>query len=149
VRSATSRKWLKAGLVSAALLGGAGVATIHWMHRGSAAGRPAAAERAPEPVSAWSRLAMAECVKHAFLLYDVHWSAACMVAAQEEQAKHAACLADQAIMADPQRGEPYCDASFPPRDDSIDCDLPNERAAGLDALLRDAEQRCYVPARAG
>lgn len=141
----TARKWLKGGLASAALLGGA-VLVSHFVADVSVVDRPVTAEPAPKPVSAAARLALEQCVKDAFLLYDVHWSAACMVVAEQDEAKHAACLNDPAVMANPHLGKDYCDRIFPPRDDSIDCDLPGARAASVNAFLRDAQQKCQADA---
>lgn len=141
VRSTTARKWLKGALVAAALLGGAGL-VAHF-----AVDRPVPAQHAPQPGSAATPLApeQEQCVKDAFLFHDVRWAAACMVAAEQDEAKRAACLEDPAIMGNPQLGRDYCDRTFAPRDDSVDCDLPEARAATLNALLRDAEQECRGP----
>lgn len=141
----TARKWLKGGLVSAALLGGAALVS-HFVVDVSVVDRPVTAVPAPKPVSASARLALEQCVKDAFLLYDLHWSAACMVVAEQDEAKHAACLNDPAVMSDPHLGRKYCDRIFPPRDDSIDCDLPDARAANVNALLRDAQRKCQADA---
>ena len=60
------------------------------------------------------------CVQGAQLVHDVRWAAACTVAAEQGQG-----------------------------DGMADCDLPNDRAAALHALLREAERSCAVEARAG
>ena len=143
VHSTRARKWLKGGLAAAALLGAAGLASyflVDW---------PVTDGPAPEPTSAAQQLAQQQCVEAAFLFYDVRWAAACMVLAEQDERKHAACLGDPAIAAKPQLGKDYCDRAFPLRDGSADCDLPDARAASLNALLRDAEEKCRAEPPAG
>lgn len=143
----TAPKWLVGALLAMALLASAGLAARLMTDR-PLEPRPAPVQLKPVVVSASARLELEQCVKHAFLLYDVHWAAACTVAAQEDQAKHAACLNDTAVMTDPQRGKDYCDRTFSQRD-VIECDLPDARAASVNALLREEEQKCHAAARAG
>lgn len=146
-RSTTARKRLIGGLLTVALLGSAGLAG-RFMPDRLLEPRPSPVQLKPVAISASARLELEQCVRHAFLLYDVHWAAACTVAAQEDQAKHAACLNDTAVMTDPQRGKDYCDRTFAQRD-FIECDLPDARAASVNALLREEEQKCHAAARAG
>lgn len=141
--STTARKWLIGGILAAALLGGAGLVSRFPVDR------PVTAEPAPEPVSAAQRLAQQQCAEAAFLSHDVRWAAACMVLAEQDEWKHAACLDDPAIAANPQLGKDYCDRTFALRDGSTDCDLPDARAASLNASLSDAEEKCRAEASAG
>ncbi|HSV47178.1 MAG TPA: hypothetical protein VLJ58_15420 [Ramlibacter sp.] len=133
--------WLKTGIATAALAaaGWAGLSLVP------------AALRAPAQVltSADSRRALAHCTEGAMLFHDVRWAAACMVVAEQDVARHAACLEDPAIMADPKRGQDHCDRTFGMSDDSPECTLPPGQAAHVNALLRDEEKRCAAEARAG
>ena len=143
VHSTRARKWLKGGLAAAALLGAAGLVSyflVDW---------PGTPAPAPEPISAAQRLAQEQCIEAAFLLHDARWAAACMALAEQDEWTHAACLDDPAITANPQLGKDYCDRTFPVRDGSADCDLPDARAASLNALLRDAEEKCRAEPPAG
>lgn len=142
-RLTTAHQWLKGAFVAAALLGGAGLASLHFVER------PVLVEHAPAPGKAASRLTpeqeeeREQCVKDAFLHHDVRWAAACMVVEDQYEADRSACLRDPAIMANPQLGKAHCDRTFaPPLDGSVDCDLPEARAASLNAMLREAEQEC-------
>ena len=144
LRSVTARQWLMGAVVAAALLFGAGLVSHYFVDW-----RPLAAEPAPQPVSPAQRAALAQCTEAALLFHDVRWAAACMVLAEQDDAKREACLDDPAISANPQLGKDYCNRTFAQRDGSADCDLPEARAASLDALLKDAEQKCQAEARAG
>ena len=56
-----------------------------------------------------------ECLRSAHMIHAVHWAAACMIAAREGAAD----------------GHP-------------ECDLPNDRAAVLNAQIEEAEARCHA-----
>ncbi len=140
--STAARNWLIGAILAAALLAGAGLVS-HLL-----VDRTVTAEPAPEPVGAAQRLAQQQCAEAAFLFHDVRWAAACMVLAEQDEWKHAACLNDPAIAANPQLGKDYCDKTFALRDGSPECDLPDARAASLHALLRDAEEKCRAEALA-
>jgi hypothetical protein len=141
----TARKWLKVGLAPVALLGGAGL-VLHLVTQGFVADRPVTVEPAPAAGGESAGLAQEQCLKHAFLLYDLHWSVACMVVAEQDDTKHAACVHDPVITNSPELGKDYCDRTFPVRDDSVDCDLPEAQAASLNAWVSDAQQKCQAEA---
>lgn len=69
------------------------------------------------------RTAIEDCQMAARMVYDVHWAAACMS----------------------QAGE----ASPGQADGHAECDLPDDKAAVVNAWLEEAEQRCMAEARAG
>lgn len=69
------------------------------------------------------RRAMESCVQAARMVYDVHWAAACMT----------------------QVGQ----ASPGQADGHAECDLPDDKAAVVNAWLDQAEQRCMAEVRAG
>lgn len=73
--------------------------------------------------AAQSRSAMEDCQRAARMVYDVHWAAACMT---------------QAGQAPP--GE---------ADGHAECDLPDDKAAVVNAWLDEAERRCVAEVRAG
>jgi hypothetical protein len=141
VRSGTARQWLKGGFVAAALLGGAALALLFGAYR-FFAGLPATA-----PITAVQRQVEEQCAEAALLFHDVRWAAACMVLAEQDDSRREACLDDPAIAANPQLGKDYCNRTFPLRDGSADCDLPDARAASLNSLLADAERKCGAEAK--
>ena len=69
------------------------------------------------------RNALEHCQEAAWLVYDVHWAVACMKEA----------------------GQP----SSGPAAGHADCDLPDAKAAVVNAWLNEAEARCMAEARAG
>ena len=110
--------------------------------------RTAAPSPSPSPVlAAPVRPATEPCVAHASLIHDVHWAAACMRVATQENERHAACLRDWDIMDDPARGRAFCDRTYGGADGSPDCTLPSDSAARLNAMLREMEQRCEAGGR--
>ena len=132
---------MKRPLIAGMLL--AGVAVLH------RAAAPVPVERAVTPIpSGPQRLALEGCEKHVLMVHDVRWAAACMVLAEQEEARHARCLADPAIVGNPQLGKDYCNRAFAEVDGSAECTLPPERAAPLNAILQDEEEKCAVEARA-
>jgi hypothetical protein len=132
---------LKMPLIAVVLL--AGVAVLF------RAAVPVPGERAVTVMSSGpQRLALERCEKHVLMVHDVRWAAACMVLAEQEEAQHAQCLADPAIVGSPQLGKDYCNRAFAEADGSAECTLPPERAAPLNAILQDEEDKCAVEARA-
>jgi hypothetical protein len=98
-------------------------------------------------VSPAQRVALEQCTEAAYMFHDVRWAAACMDVAEQNEALHAACLNDADIVGNPQLGQRYCDTVFGLSDGSAECTLPDARAAPLDALLMDAEQKCRAESR--
>jgi hypothetical protein len=105
---------------------------------------PVAAESPPTSLA--QRLDLERCIEGAVLRHDVRWAAVCMVLAQQDEARHVACLADPAIVGHPELGRGYCDRTFPLGDGSAECELPNARAGSLYDLLQREEQRCLAEA---
>jgi hypothetical protein len=68
------------------------------------------------------RTVVEECQRAARMVYDVHWAAACA----------------QAGRASPDQADGHAE-----------CDLPDDKAAVVNAWLDHAEQRCLAEARAG
>jgi hypothetical protein len=129
---------LKTPLIAGMLLAGAAV-----LYR---AAFPVPGE--PAVTAGPQRVALEHCEKHVLMVHDVRWAAACMVLAEQAEARHAQCLADPAIVGNPQLGKDYCNRAFAEADGSAECTLPPERAAPLNAILRDDEEKCAVEARA-
>ena len=69
------------------------------------------------------RSAIEECQMAARMVYDVHWAAACM---------------SQEVQASPGHADGHAE-----------CDLPDDKAAVVNAWLDQAEQRCMAEVRAG
>jgi hypothetical protein len=112
-------------------------------------------ERQEEPPSrvgaaavAGSQPELQQCGEAAVLLHDVSWASACMLVAQEADARHADCLRDPLIMNNPQLGKAHCDQHRGAEDDSPECTLPLARAATLNASLKAAEDQCLAQAKA-
>jgi hypothetical protein len=125
-------KWLKFTSVAGILIAGAGVLSqLPVEEAGSRVG-------APE---------LEQCGEAAVLLHDVSWASACMLVAQEADARHAECLRDPLIMNNSQLGKAHCDKHHGPQDDSPECTLPLARAAVLNASLKDAEDKCLAEAK--
>jgi hypothetical protein len=141
--SPAAARWWRAALAVLALAAG-----------GAAVYRYAVPRAAPQPTVRQASLravigrAEQRCLEGAGMFHDVRWAAACMQLAEQNEARHAACVDDPAVTADPQKGPAYCDRQFPLSDGSAECQLPDERAGKLDALLRDAEQKCAMESRA-
>ena len=132
---------LNTAISTVALLVGAG-AVLYFNLPRSVPG-PAASQAA----SGSTRAAIEQCAEAAQLVHDVRWAAACMVLAEQDRARHAACLDNPDIIGNPQLSKAYCDRTFGQNDGSADCTLPDERAASLLALLTAAEQRCAAEPR--
>jgi hypothetical protein len=133
---------LNAVISTAALLAGAGALLYLGV-------RLPAPDAAPSEAAADSvRSANEHCIEAAQLVHDVRWAAACMHLAEQDEARHAACV-DQAVsIENPSLSKAHCDRTFGQIDGSADCTLPNERAGSLLTLLTAAEQRCAVDPRA-
>jgi hypothetical protein len=132
---------LKTTLIAAMLLAGAAV-----LFR---AAITVPGERAVTPMpSGPQRLALERCEEHVLMVHDVRWAAACMALAEQNEARYAKCLEDPAIVGNPQLGKDYCKRTLAEADGSAECTLPPVRAAPLNAILRDDEEKCAVEARA-
>lgn len=103
-------KWLKVSIVVVAVLL-AGAAAYHRF----ALVRPG--------VEQAQRSALEDCHRAAWMVYDVHWAAACMAQAGQAVPGHA--------------------------DGHAECELPDDKAAAVNAWLKEAEQRCMAEVRAG
>lgn len=68
------------------------------------------------------RSAIEDCHRAARMVYDVHWAAACMTQAGQASPDHP--------------------------DGHAECELPDDKAAVVNAWLNEAEQRCVAEARA-
>jgi hypothetical protein len=101
------------------------------------------------PRTAAQQAAQESCLHGSLLMHDVRWAAACMAHAEQDKARHAACLADPAITGNPQLGRAYCDSNFGQSDGSAECELPEERSATLYALLQQSDRGCMGAAVAG
>lgn len=114
-------KRLKASIMVAVLFGGAGILAFCYF----AFVLPArnAAYRADEFTIANGRSAMVGCREAAQMTYDVHWAAACQAQANQ--------------------GAPGS------ADGHAECDLPDAKAAVINAWLNEAERRCAAEGRAG
>jgi hypothetical protein len=135
--------WARAALAAAAV---AALAGLGWH---LAAPRGQAPQAAPVPVTpAAQRMQLEHCTEGALLRHDVRWAAVCMVLAQQDESKHAACLADPAIVGNPALGLAYCDRTFPLSDGSAECELPDAHTAPLYDRLHREEQRCLAEAGA-
>jgi hypothetical protein len=133
---------LKTPLIAAALLAGAAVlyrAAVPVPGEGAVTSMPSGPQR----------LGLERCKEHVLMVHDVRWAAACTVLAEQEATRHAQCLADAAMVGNPQLGKDYCNRTLAEADGSAECTLPPERAAPLNAMLRDDEEKCAVEARAG
>lgn len=64
-----------------------------------------------------------DCQKAARMVYDVHWAAACMTQVGQSSPGHA--------------------------DGHAECELPDDKAAAVNAWLDEAERRCMAEVRAG
>lgn len=120
-------KWLKVSIVVAVLLAGAGAfyrfVFIPPGIEQARQDRGNAARRADEFRLAERRNALEHCREAARMVYDVHWAVACMT----EVGQASAGLADG----------------------HAECDLPNAKAAVVNAWLNEAEERCMAEVRAG
>ena len=114
-------RWLKASIMAGALLAGAGALSYCYFAFVLPAGSPAA--RVDEFAVAHQRSAMVDCEEAAQMIYDVHWAAACQ--AQAGQASQGFA------------------------DGNAECDLPEAKAAVVNAWLNEAQRRCAAEARAG
>ena len=114
-------KWLKVSIVMAALLAGAGA--LCYFYFAFVPPVQSAGARADELGLVQRRSAVVSCQEAAQMAYDVHWAAACQ--AQAGQASQG--FAD---------GHP-------------ECDLPEAKAAVVNAWLNEAERRCMAEMRTG
>jgi hypothetical protein len=132
---------LNAAISTVALLAGAGAVLYFNLPR------PMPGLVAPETAGGSTRAAIEQCAEAAQLVHDVRWAAACMVLAEQDRARHAACMENPDIIGNPGLSKAYCDRTFGQNDGLADCTLPDERAASLLALLTAAEQRCAAEPR--
>jgi hypothetical protein len=120
-------KWLKVSIVAAALLAGAGAFyRFGFVLPGieqARQDRGNADRRADEFQLVQRRDALEHCVQAARMVYDVHWAVACMT----EVAQASSGLVDG----------------------HAECDLPDSKAAVVNAWLNEAEAQCIAEARAG
>lgn len=118
-------KRLKVPMVASALLAGAGA--LHLL--GGGLPGPAGADRDAEPgrpggvLVAQRSGALHHCQQAARMIFDVHWAAACMTESGEAVPGRA-------------QGHP-------------ECDLPDHKAAAVNAWLNEAEAQCVAEAGAG
>jgi len=108
--------------------------------------RPQTGVNSSDPASRQKRFALEHCREAAYLIYDLHWASACMVLAEEAEARRAACLRNPAIVGDRQLKSDYCEEKFPVSDDSADCTLPDWRAKSVNTLLKTDEKSCVAQA---
>jgi hypothetical protein len=133
-------RWIKAAHLASALL--AGAAALHYFVVFLPSREKARDAADPKPV-ATARLPEADhCRQAAHLLHDIHWAAACMSVSQEAEERHAACIRDIAMVPDPRMTRGECERMHPRVDGSIDCTLPVSRAARINAMLVESEDRC-------
>jgi hypothetical protein len=120
-------KWLKVSIVAAALLAGAGAFyRFGFVLPGieqARQDRGNADRRADEFQLVQRRDALEHCLQAARMVYDVHWAVACMT----EVAQASSGLVDG----------------------HAECDLPDSKAAVVNAWLNEAEAQCIAEARAG
>lgn len=124
-------------LPAAVLVAAAGVVLVLWT-----AGRPLPSLFA-QPDEPARRAAYATCTEGAVMFHDVRWAAACMVLAE----RHAACMRDDTVRANPQLGSDYCERTFGSGDGMPECELPQDAAAALHGLLRQADRQCLAEFR--
>lgn len=125
---------LPALLPSALVVAAAAIAVLGWVDE-----RPLPSPFA-QPDQAARKAAYAHCSEGAVLFHDVRWAAACMVLAE----RHAACLRDDAVRSNAQLGSDYCERTFGSGDGMPECELPQEAAAALNGLLRQADRQCLA-----
>ncbi|WP_141511247.1 hypothetical protein [Ramlibacter sp. WS9] len=110
---------MNASLLAAVLVAGAGAVAFHHFP-----GAPAGQGAAPGPddfTVVNLRSAMVGCREAAQMTYDVQWAAACQAQANESAPGTA--------------------------DGHAECDLPDARAAVINAWLNEAERRCTAEGR--
>ena len=121
-------KWLKVSIVAAALLAGAGAFyRFGFVLPGieqARQDRGNAARRADEFQLVQRRDALEHCLQAARMIYDVHWAVACMTEVGQASSTGVA-------------------------DGNAECDLPDAKAAVVNAWLNDAEEQCIAEVRAG
>ncbi|GAB3657130.1 hypothetical protein [Ramlibacter alkalitolerans] len=94
------------------------------------------------PVGSSARKDMDWCLQNVAIIHDVYWASACVVAAQQQDARRVACLASHP-------GKDHaCETGLGPPDDSSDCTLPDQRAGELNVARAKAEQQCMDEAAA-
>lgn len=141
--SETTAAVLLAGIAAIhALLG----ATGHWPQGGGAAQQSAVQPPLPAPGSS-ARKAFEWCTDNVSIIHDVYWASACMVVADEQRRRRAACGASQSLSG-LATADPECAAALAPPDDSPDCTLPDQRALSLNRARAKAEQQCLEEAGA-
>jgi hypothetical protein len=107
--------------MAALLLAGAGVVAFHHFP-GTSTGQ-SATPRADDFTVVNLRSAMVGCKEAAQMTYDVHWAAACQAQANQSAPGAGA-------------GEGHAE-----------CDLPDAKAAVINAWLNEAERRCTAEGR--
>jgi hypothetical protein len=96
---------------------------------------------AATPLGPLGRMALERCIEHVEIIHDVHWAAACMLDAKQEQARQAACL--RARLTNTGDADPgACAPRAEPPDDSAECTLPPARAAVQEAGRMASLRRC-------
>jgi hypothetical protein len=112
-------KHLNASLMAAVLLAGAGAVAFHHFPRTSTG--QSAIPRADDFTVVNLRSAMVGCREAAQMTYDVQWAAACQAQANQGAGGGA--------------------------DGHAECDLPDAKAAVINAWLNEAERRCAAEGR--
>lgn len=122
-------KWLKVSIMTATLLVGAGAFSFYHFAFSLPGTQQARrdSEGAEGPVVelrlAQGRSPVEDCHEAARMVYDVHWAAACMT---------------EVGQAGPGRADGHAE-----------CELPDDKAAVVNAWLNQAEERCMAEVRAG
>ena len=120
-----------------------GIAALHGL-LGAAGGGPggvgpaAPSAGALPPAGSSARHDLEWCLQNVSIIHDVYWASACVVDAQAQRERTAACVAPRAQQA--------CEDAPEPADESPDCTLPEDRARGLNAARAKAEQQCLAEA---
>lgn len=112
-------KHLNASLMAAVLLAGVGAIALH--HYPGKPPSPSSALGADDLPVVNLRSAMVGCREAAQMTYDVQWAAACQA---------------QATQLAPEAGDGHAE-----------CDLPDAKAAVINAWLNEAERRCTAEGR--
>jgi hypothetical protein len=94
------------------------------------------AQRGLGPQQAAAETGYQACLAAAGAVHESSWSAQCQRLADENARDRADCLAKLNL------SKAYCDASYPARDGSAQCVLPEDLATVIDAALARARNRC-------
>jgi hypothetical protein len=97
-------------------------------------GRAAEEAETPPPSAPDSRYQV--CVTGAVAMHDAARTAECKQLAERTDSDRANCLSKLNLP------RIYCDASYPPRDPSANCTLPDQIGSVIDAELAHARFRC-------